>query len=39
MRVKSVATEASESQAVLGAVPQARPPPPLRQLELDFAAA
>jgi hypothetical protein len=39
MRVKSIATEASEIQAVLGTVPRARPPPPLRQLELDFAAA
>ncbi|MFT5358738.1 MAG: hypothetical protein ACI9KE_005977 [Polyangiales bacterium] len=39
MRVKSIATEASEIQAILGAVPRARPPPPLRQLELDFAAA
>jgi hypothetical protein len=39
MRVKSIATEASEIQAVLTAVPRARPPPALRQLELDFAAA
>jgi hypothetical protein len=39
MRVKSIANEASEIQAILGTVPRARPPPPLRQLELDFAAA
>ncbi|MFT5432455.1 MAG: hypothetical protein ACI9OJ_003154 [Myxococcota bacterium] len=39
MRVKSIATEADEVRAVLGTVPRARPPPPLRQLELDFAAA
>ena len=39
MRVKSIATEASEIQAILGTIPRARPPPPLRQLELDFAAA
>jgi hypothetical protein len=39
MRVKSIATEASEIQAVLGTVPRARPPPPRRLLELDFAAA
>ncbi|MFT5357122.1 MAG: hypothetical protein ACI9KE_004353 [Polyangiales bacterium] len=28
MRVKSIATEASEIQAILGTVPRARPPPP-----------
>ncbi|MFT5353391.1 MAG: hypothetical protein ACI9KE_000589 [Polyangiales bacterium] len=39
MRVKSIATEADEIQAVLGTVPRARPPSPLRQLDLDFAAA
>ncbi|MFK8002234.1 MAG: hypothetical protein AB8H86_21745 [Polyangiales bacterium] len=38
MRVKSIATEADEIQAILGTVPRARPPPSaLRQL--DFAAA
>ncbi|MFT7579095.1 MAG: hypothetical protein ACI9MR_000757 [Myxococcota bacterium] len=39
MRVTAIAAEASGIQAVLGTVPCARPPPPLRQLELDFAAA
>jgi hypothetical protein len=39
MRVKSIATKADEIRAVLGTVPRARPPPPLRQLELDFTAA
>jgi hypothetical protein len=39
MRVIAVATEADDIRAVLGTVPRARPPPPLRQLELDFAAA
>jgi hypothetical protein len=39
MRVKSIATEADDIRAVLTAVPRARPPPPVRQLELDFAAA
>ena len=29
MRVKSIATEASEVQAILATVPRARPPPPL----------
>jgi hypothetical protein len=28
MRVKSIATEASEIQAILGTVPRARSPPP-----------
>ncbi|MFT5356273.1 MAG: hypothetical protein ACI9KE_003496 [Polyangiales bacterium] len=39
MRVKSIATDADDIRAVLGTIPRARPPPPLRQLELDFAAA
>ena len=39
MRVKSIATEADDIRAILGTVPYARPPPPLQQLELDFAAA
>ncbi|MFK8003783.1 MAG: hypothetical protein AB8H86_29745, partial [Polyangiales bacterium] len=39
MRVKSIATEADDIRAILAAVPRARPPPPVRQLELDFAAA
>jgi hypothetical protein len=38
MRVIAVATEADDIRAVLGTVPRARPAP-LRQLELDFAAA
>jgi hypothetical protein len=39
MRVIAVATEADDIRAVLGTVPRGRPPPPLRQLEFDFAAA
>ena len=39
MRVKTIATEASEIQAILGIASRARPPPPPRLLELDFAAA
>jgi hypothetical protein len=40
MRVKSIATEADDIRAILRTVPRARPPPPpLRQLELDLAAA
>ncbi|MFT5355068.1 MAG: hypothetical protein ACI9KE_002284 [Polyangiales bacterium] len=40
MRVKSIATEASTIQPVLGMASRARPPPPaLRQLKLDLAAA
>jgi hypothetical protein len=39
MRVKSIATEADDIRAILGTVPRARPPPSVRQLELDFAAA
>ncbi|MFT5358900.1 MAG: hypothetical protein ACI9KE_006141, partial [Polyangiales bacterium] len=31
MRVKSIATEADEIRAVLGTIPRARAPPPLRQ--------
>ncbi|MFT5354988.1 MAG: hypothetical protein ACI9KE_002201 [Polyangiales bacterium] len=39
MRVIAVATEADHIRAVLCTAARARPPPPLRQLELDFAAA
>jgi hypothetical protein len=39
MRTAAIATDADDIRAVLGTIPRARPPPPLRQLELDFAAA
>ncbi|MFT5357124.1 MAG: hypothetical protein ACI9KE_004355 [Polyangiales bacterium] len=38
MRVIAVATEAHDIRAVRGTAARARPPSPLRQLELDFAA-
>ena len=38
MRVKSITTKADDIRAILGTTQRARPPPSLRQLELDFAA-